>query len=79
MIYARYNQSIFSFDGSEDHLIYYFKDEQTCSTGAERLKVMASTIEDDREDLSAYLKIQMWRKLHIVVDSDDETDDLLDI
>ena len=80
MIYARYNQSTFSFDGSEDHLIYCFKDEQTCSTGAERLKVLASTIEDDREDLSVYLKIQMWRKLHlVVVDSDDETDDLLDI
>ena len=27
----------------------FFKDDQTCSTWAERLKVMASTIEDDRE------------------------------
>ena len=39
-----------SVDGSEDHLIHCFKDNQTCSTGAERLKVMASTIEDDRKD-----------------------------
>ena len=39
-----------SVGGSEDHLTHCFKDDRTCSTGAERLKVMASTIEDDGED-----------------------------
>ena len=30
-----------SVDSSEDHLIHCFKDDQTCSARAERLKVMA--------------------------------------
>ena len=46
---------------------------------AERLKVMASTIEDDREDLFSLLEDSDVKKAALVVDSDDETDDLLDI
>ena len=45
-----------SVDGSEDHVIHCFKDDHNCSTGDERLKAMT---------LSVYLKILMWRKLHL--------------
>ena len=72
-----------TIDGSEDHLIHYFKDDQTCSSGAERLKVMTSTIEDDseddREDPFSLLENSDVEEAALVVDSDDETDDLLDI
>ena len=68
-----------NIDGSEDHLIHYFKDDQTCSTGAERLKVMTSTIEDDREDPFSLLENSDAEEAALVVDSDDETDYLLDI
>ena len=68
-----------SVDGSEDHLIHCFKDDQTCSTRAERLKVMASTIEDDTENPFSLLEDSDVEEAALVVDSDDETDDLLDI
>ena len=45
-----------SVDGSEDHQIHCFKDDQTCSTRAERLNVMASITEDNREDPFGFLK-----------------------
>ena len=69
-----------SVDGSGDHLIHCFKDDQTCSMGAERLQViMASTIEDDRENPLSLLEDSDVEEAALVVDSDDETDDLSDI
>ena len=68
-----------SVDGSEDHLIHCFKDDQTCSTGAERLKAMASTSEDDREGPFSLPEDSDVEDAALVVDSEDETDDLLDI
>ena len=65
-----------SVDGSEDHLIHCFKDDLTCSMGAECLKVMASTIEDDREDPFSLLEDSDVEEAALVLDSDDETDDL---
>ena len=40
---------------------------------------MASTIEDDREDPFSLLEDSDVKEAALVVDSDDETDDLLDI
>ena len=39
-----------AIDGSEDELIHCFKENQPCSAGLQRLKVMANTIDDERED-----------------------------
>ena len=39
-----------AIDGSEDELIHCFKENQSCSAGLQRLKVMANTIDDERED-----------------------------
>ena len=44
-----------------------------------RLKVMASTIEDDREEPFSLLEDSDVEEAALVVDSDNETDDLLDI
>ena len=41
---------------------------------AERLKAMASTIEDDREDPFSLLEDSDVEEAALVVDSDDETD-----
>ena len=65
--------------GSPDTLIIWYKDDQTCSTGAERLKVITSTIEDDRVDPFSLLEDSDVEEAALVVDSDDETDDLLDL
>ena len=43
------------------------------------LKVRASTVEDDREDPFSLLEDSDVKEAALVVDSDDETDDLLDI
>ena len=48
-------------------------------SNTERLKVMASTIEDNREDPLSLLEDSDVEEATLVVDSDDETDDLLDI
>ena len=40
---------------------------------------MASTIEDDREDPFSLLKDSDVEKAALVIDSDDETDDFLEI
>ena len=39
-----------AIDGSEDELIHCFKENQPCSAGLQHLKVMANTIDDERED-----------------------------
>ena len=40
-----------AIDGCEDELIHCFKENQPCSAGLQRLKVMANTIiDDERED-----------------------------
>ena len=47
-------------------------------SNTERLKVMASTIEDNREDPLSLLEDSDVEEATLVVDSDDETDNLLD-
>ena len=79
VIKSSFKRCGFNIDGSEDHLIHCFKDDQTCSTGAERSKVIASTIEDDREDPFSLHEDSDVEEAALVVDSDNETDDLLDI
>ena len=44
-----------AIDGNEDELIHCFKENQPCSAGLQRLKVMANTIDDEREDPFASL------------------------
>ena len=56
-----------------------FQGRSDFSTGAERLKIMASTIEDDREDPFSLLEDSDVEEAALVVDSDDKTDDFLDI
>ena len=72
------HSSFFNVDATwcEGELIHCFKDDQTCSTGNEHLKVMASTIEDDREDPFSLLEDSDVEEAALVVDSDDEADDL---
>ena len=56
-----------------------FQGQSYLFCGAEHLKVLASTIEDDREDPFSLLEDSDVEEAALVVDSDDETDDLLDI
>ena len=61
-------------DGSEDELIHCFKENQPCSAGLQRLKVIANTIDDEREDPFVSLSEAINES-----DSDDENDEIIDI
>ena len=68
-----------AIDGSEDELIHCFKENQPCSAGLQRLKVMANTIDDEREDpfvslSDSYVEQEAINEL----DSDDENDEIID-
>ena len=61
----------------EDHLIHCLKKDQTCSAGVEHLDVMASTIEDGREDsFSSLEESNVEVAALIIATSDNKTDDL---
>ena len=62
-----------AIDGSEDELIHCFKENQPCSAGLQRLKVMANTIDDERQGSDE--EQEAINKL----DSDDENDEIIDI
>ena len=69
-----------AIDGSEDELIHCFKENQPCSTGLQRLKAMANTTDDEREDpfvslSDSYVEQEAINEL----DSDDENDEIIDI
>ena len=74
--------SLFSvaIDGSEDELIPCFKENQPCSAGLQRLKVMPNTIDDEREDPFVSLSDSDVEQEAInELDSDDENDEIIDI
>ena len=63
---------------SEDQLIHCFKEDQPCFAGLHRLKVMANTTDDEREDPFISINdsktdMEAINKL----DSDDETDEVI--
>ena len=67
-------------DGSEDELIHCFKENQPCSAGLQRLKVMANTIDDEREDPFVSLSDSDVEQEAInELDSDDQNDEIIDI
>ena len=69
-----------AIDGSEDELIHCFKENQPCSAGLQRLKVMANTIDDEREDPFVSLSDSDVEQEAInELDSDDENDEIIDI
>ena len=69
-----------AIDGSEDELIHCFKENQPCSAGLQRLKVMANTIDDEREDPFVSLSdSDVEQKAINELDSDDENDEIIDI
>ena len=69
-----------AIDGSEDELIHCFKENQPCSAGLQRLKVMANTIDDEREDTFVSLSDSDVEQEAInELDSDDENDEIIDI
>ena len=66
-------------DGSEDELIHCFKENLPCSAGLQRLKVMANTIDDEREDPFVSLSDSGVEQETInELDSDDENDEIID-
>ena len=66
-----------AIDDSEDHC---FKENQSCSAGLQRLKVMANTIDDEREDPFLSLSDSDVEQEAInELDSDDENDEIIDI
>ena len=66
-------------DGSEDELIHCFKENQPCSAGLQRLKVMANTIDDEREDPFVSLSdSDAEQEVINELDSDDENDEIID-
>ena len=69
-----------AIDGSEDELFHCFKESQPCSAGLQRLKVMANTIDDEREDPFVSLSDSDVEQEAInEFDSDDENDEIIDI
>ena len=69
-----------AIDGSEDELIHCFKENQPCSAGLQRLKVMANTIDNEREDPFVLLSDSDEEQEAInKLDSDDENDEIIDI
>ena len=69
-----------AIDGSEDELIHCFKENQHCSAGLQRLKVMANTIDDEREDPFASLSdLDAEQEAINELNSDDENDEIIDI
>ena len=70
-----------AIDGSEDELIHCFKENQPCSAGLQRLKVMANTIDDEREDPFVSLSDSDVEQEAIKngLDSDDQNDEIIDI
>ena len=65
---------------SEDELIHCFKENQPCSAGLQRLKVMANTIDDEKEDSFVPLSDSDVEQEAInELDSDDENDEIIDI
>ena len=69
-----------AIDGSEDELIHCFKENQPCSAGLQRLKVMANTTDDEMEDPFVSLSDSDVEQEAInELDSDDENDEIIDI
>ena len=69
-----------AIDGSKDELIHCFKENQLCSAGLQHLKVMANTIDDEREDFFVSLSDSGVEQEAInELDSDDENDEIIDI
>ena len=69
-----------AIDGSENESIHCFKKNQPCSAGLQRLKVMANTIDDEREDPFVSLSDSDVEQEAInELDSDDENDEIIDI
>ena len=69
-----------AIDGSEDELIHCFKENQPCSAGLQRLKVMADTIDDEREDpFVSPSDSDVEEEAINELDSDDENDEIIDI
>ena len=69
-----------AIDGSEDELIHCFKENQPCSAGLQRLKVMADTIDDEREDpFVSRSDSDAEQEAINELDSDDENDEIIDI
>ena len=68
-----------AIDGSEDELIHCFKENQPCSAGLQRLKVMANTTDDERENpfvsfSDSYVEQEAINQL-----DSDENDEIIDI
>ena len=69
-----------AIDGSGDELIHCFKENQPCSAGLQRLKVMANTIYDESEDPFVSLSdSDEEQEAKNELDSDDENDEVIDI
>ena len=69
-----------AINGSEDDLIHCFKENQPCSAGLQCLKVMANTIDDEREDPFVWLSDTDKEQEAInELDLDDENDEIIDI
>ena len=69
-----------AIDGSEDELIHCFKENQPCTAGLQRLKVMANIIDDERKDPFVSLSDSDIEQEAInELDSDDENDEIIDI
>ena len=69
-----------AIDSSEDELIHCFKENQPCSAGLQRSKVMANSIDDEREDPFVSLSDSDVEQEAInKIDSDDENDEIIDI
>ena len=69
-----------AIDGSEDELIHCFKENQPCSAGLQRLKVMANAIDDGREDpFVSFSDSDVEQEAMNELDSDDENDEIIDI
>ena len=68
-----------AIDGSKDELIHCFKENQPCSAGLQRLKVMANAIYDKREDPFMSLSdSDVEQEAMNELDSDDENDEIID-
>ena len=69
-------------DGSEDELIHCFKERQPWKDRAERLRVLASTIDDNQENPFENVKdsdVDDAAPVLAVLESDGEDDELIDV
>ena len=72
----------YAVDGSEDELIHCFKESQPWKDRAERLRVLASTIDDNQENPFENVKdsdVDDAAPVLAVLESDGEDDELIDV